>query len=334
MRRRFFSSLCRQALRDQRGTVSTEMVLVTLILSALLFGTVEVTRYALLRYYLDRATYHAARYLALNPNETEIAQAMVLAEVGLNTWDSVDDVQLYVKSARRDGQCLLVVEARAEYTSTELKWLLANPSSESVQVWPQADGCGEVAVHALPTRTPNPTLTATAKSVTPILLDEIEGTAVVNANIRLGPGFEYAIVGRLNEKEVVQVRGRDATATWLQIVPERVGWVYAPLIQLDAPVSSLKIVSSPPRPLTTPAPLPRLHFDSVPRALKLGECAMLKWDAVGANFVTLNEANVALYGERKVCPTQDTAYVLSAGYDQNRFYDREVKILIYPASDP
>jgi hypothetical protein len=325
----------RLALCDERGAISIEMALITLMLSGLMFGVVELARYGLLRYHLDRATYHAARYLALNPNEKETARMIVEQQVARNVWSKLDDVQLLIKNAPHDGRCLQIVETRASYTITELTWLVGNPSVESAQVWGEKENCGQPAAQlqiAIQTPTPLPTLPIARTPFT--LRNEIEGMAIVNANIRLGPGFEYAIVGRLSETEMVQVRGRDETATWLQITPERVGWVYAPLIQMDEPVSSLQVVASPPLPLNTPAPPPHFRFDAKPRVLKIGECAWLSWEVADASFVTLNEKNVAPQGKEQVCPTADTKYVLSAGYAPDQFFDREVRIMIYPAIDP
>lgn len=335
MRHKIFLLLdrVRAVQHDERGAVSIEMALVTLVVSGLLFGVVEIARYGLLRYYLELSTYHAARFLTLNPNEMDAAQDMVRAEVERGVGSSLSEVHLYIKSTRENGRCMLVVDTQVHYTSMALSWLFTDPRAESVQVWPQADDCGVVtAPPLLPTRTPTPR--PTLIPIPSVPLDQSQGVAMVNANIRLGPGFEYAIVGRLDAKEAVQVRGRDTTATWLEIVPERIGWVYAPLIQLNVPVSDLKIVDAPPHPVRTAVPPPRLRFDSVSRVLKVGECTLLSWDAGGANFVTLNEENVRVHGEQRVCPTQDTTYVLSAGYDQDRFYDREVRVLIYPMSDP
>lgn len=321
--------------QDERGAVTVEMALVTLVLSAILFGVVQVARYALLHYHLDRATYHAARYLILNPNEIDAARAMVNAEVVRNVGGRVQDIQLDATNARRDGQCLLVVSSHTSYPLSELNWLITIPNVESVQVLPQTTQCERFTTYMeVATRVPKSTPTVFATRALPQLLDETEGVALVNANIRLGPGFEYAIIGRLNEKEVVRVRGRDETGTWLQIMPERVGWVYAPLIQIDEPVSSLQVVASPPLPSKTPAPPPRFRFDADAHVLKFGECARLTWNVADASFVTLNEKNVSPEGEEKVCPTADTRYVLSAGYGLDQFFDREVKIMIYPASDP
>ncbi len=322
----------RVAMHDERGTVSIEMALLTLLLSALMFGIVELARYGLLRYHLDRATYHAARYLALNPNDQDTARTMVRQQVERNVWSNIEDVQLHVKTARRDGQCLLIVETRASYAIGELKWLVGSPSVESTQVWADAGTCGKQLAQLHPqTATPTSLPTIPVAGTPFAVRNEIEGIALVNANIRLGPGFEYAIIGRLSENEVVQVRGRDETATWLQITPERVGWVYAPLVQMDEPVSSLKIVVAPPLPSRTPAPPPHFRFDSVSRILNVGECTRLHWDIPDAGFVTLNEKNVLPQGEEKVCPTENTKFVLSAGYGGNRFFDREIEIIVNPA---
>lgn len=335
MERKMSLKVGRVTTHTERGAVSIEMALLTLLLSALMFGIVELARYGLLRYHLDRATYHAARYLMLNPNQTDVARAMLNIEVARNFGGRVDDIQLTVTNARRDGQCLLVVSSNAAYPISELNWLIAIPNLESVQVLPNTNECEQYAMaYPVATRTPKPTPTVVVTRALPVLLDETEGVALVNANIRLGPGFEYAIVGRLSENEVVQVRGRDKTVTWLQIMPERVGWVYAPLIQIDEPVSSLQVVAAPPIPSTTPPPLVRLRFDAEPEVLKFGECAWLRWSAADANFVTLNEKNVSTQGEEKVCPNVDTKYVLSAGYSDKRFYDREIKILVKRADEP
>ena len=330
-RKNFFKTWC-VAVRDERGAVSIEMALLTLLLSGLMFGIVELARYGILRYHLDRATYHATRYLALNPNDQDTARTMVRQQIERNVWSKIDDVQLFVKNARRDGQCLFIVETRTSYTIAELKWLVGNSSVESAQVWADPRNCGQqVAQSQIATKTPTSVPTEQVIRTRNALQNEIEGIALVNANIRLGPGFEYAIIGRLSENEAVQVRGRDETATWLQITPERIGWVYAPLIQMDEPVSSLKIIAAPPLPLRTPAPPSHFRFDAVSKILKVGECTQLQWDIPNANFVTLNEKNVLPQGKAQVCPIENTKFVLSAGYGGNRFFDREIEIIVNPA---
>lgn len=327
-----FSHRARSLWRAETGAVTAEMALVMLIVSALMFGAVQIGRFVLLNYYLAESTYHAARYLALNPSDVDTARAMVRSEVERNLGSSIGEVELYVTSTRRDGQCLLMVTSKAHDSNMALNWLWSDPSAESAQVWPQASGCGANAAQPQPTATPSPTSivapSPTACRIAPSVIEQAEGTAMVNANLRLGPGFEYAIVGRLSRGEVVQVRGRDETATWLQVAPERIGWVYAPLIQLDDPVSGLRVVTGPPVPSSTSSPPPRMQFAAEPAVIRTGECATLRWNVAGAAFVTLNEENVSAHGERSVCPTRDAQYVLSAGFDGDRFYDRVVKLAV------
>lgn len=321
----------------ETGTVTVETALLMVIVSGLVFGAVEIGRFVLLNYYLAESTYHAARYLALNPSDVDTARTMVRTEVERNLGNRIGEMELYVTTARRDEQCLLVVASKAHDPNTALSWLWNDPSAESAQVWPQAGGCGANAAQPQPSATPGPasavTPSPTAHRITPPEIEQAEGTAMVNANLRLGPGFEYAIVGRLSRGEVVQVRGRDETATWLQVAPERIGWVYAPLIQLDDPVSGLRMALSPPAPNSTPAPPPRMQFGAEPVMIQTGECATLRWNVDGSAFVTLNEENVSAHGERSVCPTRDAQYVLSAGFEGNRFYDRVVKLAV-DASNP
>lgn len=84
--------------------------------------------------------------------------------------------------------------------------------------------------------------------------DPGDADAVVNAsaNVRVGPGLGYGIIaGGLNQGTKVQVTGRNAESTWLQIVMPadgQPGWIYATLLDLNAnlSVSSLEVVEVDP----------------------------------------------------------------------------------------
>lgn len=327
-----FSHHARALWRAETGAVTVEMALLMLIVSGLVFGAAQIGRFVLLNHYLAESTYHAARYLALNPLDVDTARAMVRTELERNLGSSIGEMELYVTSTRRGEQCLLMVTSKAHDPDTTLGWLWSDPGAESAQVWPQPGGCGANAAQSQPSATASPPSTVapspTARRVTPPVIEQAEGTAMVTANLRLGPGFEYAIVGRLSRGEAVQVRGRDETATWLQVAPERIGWVYAPLIQLDDPVSGLRVLTGPPVPSSTSFPPPPMQFVAEPAVIPMGECATLRWNVEGATFVTLNEENVTAHGERSVCPTRAAHYVLSAGFEGDRFYDRAVKVTV------
>ncbi len=85
-------------------------------------------------------------------------------------------------------------------------------------------------------------------------LDPGDADAVVNtnANVRVGPGLGYGIItGGLNQGIRVQVTGRNAESTWLQIempTDGQPGWILATLLDLNPnlSVSSLEVVEVDP----------------------------------------------------------------------------------------
>jgi hypothetical protein len=85
-------------------------------------------------------------------------------------------------------------------------------------------------------------------------LDPGDADAVVNtnANVRVGPGLTYGIIaGGLNQGTRVQVTGRNADVTWLQIVmPDggQEGWIFSTLLDLNAnlDVSNLEVIAVDP----------------------------------------------------------------------------------------
>lgn len=85
-------------------------------------------------------------------------------------------------------------------------------------------------------------------------LDPGDADAVVNsnANVRVGPGLAYGIIaGGLNQGTLVQVTGRNADSTWIQITMPadgQPGWIFATLLDLNAnlSLSSLEVVEVDP----------------------------------------------------------------------------------------
>jgi TolB protein len=126
-----------------------------------------------------------------------------------------------------------------------------------------------------PTATPIPpeptaTSTPTAPALSPEpVLSEVEGKVTAyGLNVRSGPGTAYPIVGGLSLDDVVEVVGKNATGTWLQITarsetfaqPEGRGWVAAAYVDLIGSLAAVPEVSAPPPPPPTPGlgqrPLP------------------------------------------------------------------------------
>jgi TolB protein len=76
-------------------------------------------------------------------------------------------------------------------------------------------------------------------------------------NVRSGPGIAYPIVGGLSQGDTVEVVGKNATATWLQIVYNgEEGWVAAAYVDLTGSLAEVPEVSAPPPPPPTPTPMP------------------------------------------------------------------------------
>ncbi|MEN9562243.1 MAG: hypothetical protein RIR73_487 [Chloroflexota bacterium] len=73
-------------------------------------------------------------------------------------------------------------------------------------------------------------------------------------NVRLGPSSTvYPVVGILITGSTAPVFGRSPGGDWIQIefpsAPNRVGWVYSPLVQVSPVGVTLQIVEPPPTPV-------------------------------------------------------------------------------------
>lgn len=71
----------------------------------------------------------------------------------------------------------------------------------------------------------------------------------VQLNVRAGPGFSYAVLGRLPNGIGYRAMVRDATGRWLLLagldLQQRVGWVFAPCVDLSVPIDQLPVISLP-----------------------------------------------------------------------------------------
>lgn len=79
--------------------------------------------------------------------------------------------------------------------------------------------------------------------------------AVITAdilNVRRGPGTNYPVVGQLQQNDVVEISGKNADSTWLQIVyPTGTigrGWISAAYAQVRGSPAFIPVVETPPSP--------------------------------------------------------------------------------------
>jgi hypothetical protein len=109
-----------------------------------------------------------------------------------------------------------------------------------------------------------PGVSAAAPAPTPpvstgsITTDRVEGRVTAYAlNVRAGPGTAYPIVGGLSLGDSVEVVGKNAAGTWLQInYNGQEDWIAAAYVDLTGSLVTVPEVSAPPLPAPTPTPSP------------------------------------------------------------------------------
>jgi TolB protein len=78
-------------------------------------------------------------------------------------------------------------------------------------------------------------------------------------NVRTGPGVAYPIIGGLSRGDTVEVLGKNAAGTWLQIVhpadSDGRGWISAAYVELTGSLTEVLEVSAPPLPPSQPSEL-------------------------------------------------------------------------------
>jgi len=79
-------------------------------------------------------------------------------------------------------------------------------------------------------------------------------------NVRKGPGTHYPVIGQLQQNDVVEITGKNADSSWLQIVyPTGTigrGWISAAYAQVRGSPAAIPVVETPPTPTPTPVSSP------------------------------------------------------------------------------
>ena len=79
-------------------------------------------------------------------------------------------------------------------------------------------------------------------------------------NVRRGPGTNYPLIGQLDQNDVVEISGRNADSSWLQIVyPTGTigrGWISASYAQVRGSPAFIPVVETPLPPTSTPVSSP------------------------------------------------------------------------------
>jgi len=79
-------------------------------------------------------------------------------------------------------------------------------------------------------------------------------------NVRKGPGTNYPVIGQLQQNDVVEIVGKNADSSWLQIVyPTGTigrGWISVSYAQVSGSLAFIPVVETPPPPTSTPISSP------------------------------------------------------------------------------
>lgn len=114
------------------------------------------------------------------------------------------------------------------------------------------------------TATPTPTPTVTSTRSTPAAVDICEpcrlpiATALLDLNVRSGPGVAYLVLGALRAGQSAEIRGVSTDGDWLQIAyaraPQGVGWVSRRYVLVSGDLGGVPVVAAPPLPTPSPTP--------------------------------------------------------------------------------
>lgn len=128
-----------------------------------------------------------------------------------------------------------------------------------------------------PTETPLPTPTFPPQPTAFVPTVVLPATVTTGANVRFGPGTQYAGPGGLRYGKAVEVIGRNAAGDWLlirEVGGQKSSWVYAPNLTVQGDIASLPVA---------PVVLPITPNYQPPANIKVGRAGdqvQVSWDAV------------------------------------------------------
>ncbi|WP_162910050.1 SH3 domain-containing protein [Aggregatilinea lenta] len=173
-----------------------------------------------------------------------------------------------------------------------------------------------------------PGATATVAAPTPTVATPDGTVNTPRLNLRSNPGEGASVAAQLSQGDPVDVVGRLADSTWLQVSASgTTGWVYAPYITLSIDLGSVPVVNAQfmPAPTATPVPptavpataaptagstVPVISFTVDRTSITSGECVNFSWSTENIQSVYFQGTGVVGVGTQQVCPTATTTYEL------------------------
>ncbi|MCC7352669.1 MAG: SH3 domain-containing protein [Anaerolineae bacterium] len=152
-------------------------------------------------------------------------------------------------------------QAAVEATATPGALLVAAAATDT----PTAT---ETATEVPPTDTPvPPTATPMPPSATPTPIPSPFALAITEANVRLGPGTTYQVMGALKKNALLQIVGRNPAGDWWQVccINGKQGWIAASVVEEGGRLQDVNVAANiPPSPTPTPRATPTPKMTPTP----------------------------------------------------------------------
>ncbi|MBV6394651.1 MAG: hypothetical protein HFACDABA_00217 [Anaerolineales bacterium] len=136
----------------------------------------------------------------------------------------------------------------------------------------------------------------------------LSATVAVPANIRFGPGVQYAGPGGLRTGKAVEVIGRNAAGDWLlirEVGGRKSSWIYAVNLKVQGDIAALAIA-----PVILPI-TPNYQPPANIQAVRAGDQVQVRWDSVSIPLKDMY-LDSAYFIEAWVCYGGQIAYSIFA----------------------
>ena len=201
------------------------------------------------------------------PNGTETAQ--LSTGTALTAWGRTADGQWLVVAASSGASGWVQTANVVVFNAEELPVLDATTGLPAA---PGTETSGEPATAAAPVPTAEAPAESPAPATDPNAITASVTVTNARLNIRSGPGTDFTVLGKAETGDVFEVSGRDAAATWIELVTpglgDGFGWVSAEFVTLSHPILSIPVSArvSQSAPISTPtsAPTPAPASNATP----------------------------------------------------------------------
>lgn len=166
---------------------------------------------------------------------------------------------------------------------------------------------------------------------------------VSRLNLRGNPGEGANVLTVLNEGDPLTILGRRFDNSWVQVrtATGTIGWVSAPLLNINIQLANVPVVDAPffAPPTPVPTAIPATLTPATPQlppvfisftsdrgdspTINSGECLTLSWNVQGIREVYFQGQPAVGQGSSQQCPTSTTTYnlrvILASGVEDNRY---------------